>query len=343
MFLHALANRVPPQSFTQQECWEIARDTTLVKSLPPRSAYLLERLLRNPNGIEKRHFAIPEIERLFSRNAEELNHCFQDAAPILAGDALSDALESAAMNATDLDALVVCTCTGYLCPGVSSYVAEQRRLRRDCYLQDLVGLGCGAAIPALRNAAGICAFKPDFRVGVVAVEICSAAFYVADDPGVLVSLCLFADGASASIWSGQPSTGQPPWRASEFDTVHLPEKRELLRFVNRDGFLRNQLDVSVPIHAAQAVRTLYDQSSQSGKIIAHGGGRDVIDSLRGNLPHHPLRESERVLAAYGNLSSPSVLFALDDHFGSAGEETDLWLTAFGAGFTAHSMRLQLEI
>ena len=37
-------------------------------------------------------------------------------------------------------------------------------------------------------------------VAMIAVEISSAAFYIDDDPGVLISLCLFGDGASASIW-----------------------------------------------------------------------------------------------------------------------------------------------
>ena len=55
----------------------------------------------------------------------------------------------------DLDALIICTCTGYLCPGVTSYVSEQLGLRTDAYLQDLVGLGCGAAHAGAANSVPI--------------------------------------------------------------------------------------------------------------------------------------------------------------------------------------------
>ena len=83
--------------------------------------------------------------------------------------------------AADVDALFLCTCTGYLCPGVSSYVAEQMGMRDDVYLADLVGLGCGAAIPTLRAAHGFLAANPNAVVATVAVEICSSAYYADDD------------------------------------------------------------------------------------------------------------------------------------------------------------------
>lgn len=337
MYLLSLAQRVPPQSYTQTDCWEIARRSTILDQLQPRYAYLLERLLTKPNGIDQRHFAAENIEELFTRDPEALNRDFERAAPQLAGQALSDALEQAGLTPGELDALIVCTCTGYLCPGVSSYVAEGLGLRADCYMQDLVGQGCGAAIPALRSAAGLAALQPGAKIGVIAVEICSAAFYVENDPGVLVSLCLFADGASASIWTGE-APAQGAWRASGFDTLHQPENRELLRFVNRRGYLRNQLDVSVPDKAASAVRALYANQPGAGDVIAHAGGRDVIVALRNVLAGQALTEAENVLRQYGNLSSPSVMFALAERL-SSGQKQDLWLTSFGAGFAAHACHL----
>jgi len=336
MYLLSLANRVPERSYTQPELWEIGRRSPIVDQLKPRYRGLLERLLTKPNGVDKRHFALDDIEQLFNRDPEALNREFQRAAPKLAGEALLDALDHAELRASELDALVVCTCTGYLCPGVSSYVAEALGLRPDSYLQDLVGQGCGAAIPALRSAAGILASQPDARVGVIAVEICSAAFYVANDPGVLVSLCLFADGASASMWTGKHAPGT--WRAHDFLTLHQPEHRELLRFVNRDGFLRNQLDVSVPTRAATAVQWLYENQRPTGDVVAHAGGREVLRALRKSLKGQGLAESESVLRDFGNLSSPSVLFALEQRL-QTDVSDDLWLTSFGAGFAAHSCRL----
>lgn len=340
MYLLSLANRVPARSYTQHECWELAQAAGLPDRIAPRSAALLERLLTANNGIARRHFAAEDIERLFTRSPEDLNRDFERAAPALSAEALRTALTQASTHPAELDALIVCTCTGYLCPGVSSHVAERLGLRPDCFLLDLVGLGCGAAIPALRAAACQAAARPEARIGVVAVEICSAAFYLDDDPGVLVSLCLFGDGASASVWSGQAPT-ENAWRADTFTTIHRPGDRECLRFTNRDGYLRNQLHLSVPGLAGEAVAALHGQSARPGdRVIAHTGGRDVIAALRQALPDSPpLTESETVLRDYGNQSSPSVLFALEralqDHPSDA-----LWLTSFGAGFAAHACRLE---
>src|SRR6185295_5319887 len=120
----------------------------------------------------------------------------------------------------------------------------------DAYLMDITGAGCGAAIPTLRAASHYLAANPEHRVAVVAVEICSAAFYVDDDPGVLISLCLFGDGACATLWRGGKETAGTGWRAHDFRSLHQPENREAIRFVNSGGRLRNQLHRSVPTLAA---------------------------------------------------------------------------------------------
>ena len=49
----------------------------------------------------------------------------------------------------EVDALVISTCTGYLCPGLTSYVSERLGCRADVLNLDLVGQGCVAAMPNL--------------------------------------------------------------------------------------------------------------------------------------------------------------------------------------------------
>ncbi|MFH1499194.1 MAG: 3-oxoacyl-[acyl-carrier-protein] synthase III C-terminal domain-containing protein, partial [Verrucomicrobiota bacterium] len=310
-----------------------------------RSRLTLQAVLRGDSGIDKRHFATQPVERVLGAGADELNEIFRREAPLLAGRALTAALAQAGLRADELDALLICTCSGYLCPGVTSYVAEQLGLRTNAYLQDLVGLGCGAAIPTLRSAQGVLAANPGATVACVAVEICSAAFCLDDDPGVLVSACLFADGAAASIWRSEPPAEGAALRIEGFDTLHLPAERDMIRFEQRDGRLRNLLSPAVPGLAAGAVARLLAQEpaerGRPGRIIAHPGGRDVLDALEAALPGYALDASRRVLAAYGNMSSPSVLFALEDALreGRPGPGADWWLVSFGEGFSAHSCRL----
>jgi alkylresorcinol/alkylpyrone synthase len=158
----------------------------------------------------------------------------------------------------------------------------------------------------------------------------------------LISLCLFGDGASASIWSGKGSPGD--WRADHFTTIHQPAEREKIRFVNAEGRLKNQLHRSVPGLAANAVARLYERrSADPDQVLAHSGGRDVVDALESVLPFQ-LTETRSVLNDHGNMSSPSVLFALERRLARPSEEDErYWLTSFGAGFAAHACELGREI
>jgi alkylresorcinol/alkylpyrone synthase len=339
MYLKSIATAVPPRSFTQQECWQAMNHAELLQSLRPRSADLLRKILTNPDsGIERRNLALEHIERVFGHDAQSLNETFEDEAPLLAGKALANALQKAGIAADELDALFLATCTGYLCPGVTSHVAEHCGMRADVYLADLVGLGCGAAIPMMRAAQGYVSANPRAKVATVAVEICSAAFYADDDPGVLISLCLFGDGAAAAIWTGDGSSGE--WQAGHFTTVHQPENRGKIRFINSAGRLKNQLHRAVPGLVGEAVAGLYAQRhAEPDQVLAHSGGRDVIEAIEAKLPFH-LTETRAVLRDHGNMSSPSVLFALERRLSNGGsDDRRLWLTAFGAGFAAHACEL----
>jgi len=341
MHLHALATAVPPATFTQPECWEIAQRSNVRSRLKKRSMLILQTILKGDHGIATRHFAAPDIEHVFDLTADQLNAAFRAEAPKLAGRALTDALAQAGVRPDQLDALLICTCSGYLCPGVTSYVAEQLGLRTNAFLQDLVGLGCGAAIPTLRAASHILAAKPDAIVACVAVEICSAAFYLDDDPGVLISACLFSDGAAATIWRNTP--GPTGLRAFDFNTLHLPAERDKLRFEQRDGKLRNLLHRTVPELAASAVGRLWAERGPRpvARAVVHPGGRDVLEALVPVLAPHSLDASATTLRTCGNMSSPSVLFALEETLKTSrpGPEGDFWLVSFGAGFSAHSCRI----
>jgi alkylresorcinol/alkylpyrone synthase len=339
MFLQSLASATPSSAFSQADCFTIIQDSDWFANCSPNARQLLEKVMHGNSGIEQRHYASADLRELFTLDAQQLNEYYERESTRLASQALETALNRAGLVASDLDALFLCTCTGYLCPGVTSHVAETLGLRHDAYLCDLVGLGCGAAIPTMRAAHNYLAAHPQAKVAVLAVEICSAAFFVNNDPGVLISLCLFGDGAAASIWSGEGTADQ--WQASHFTTTHRPEHREKIRFINDSGKLKNQLHRTVPQLVAEAVADLYKiRSADPDQVLAHSGGRDVIEALEAVLPF-TLHETRAIFASCGNMSSPSVLFALEKRLADPTTSADqrYWLTAFGAGFAAHACEL----
>jgi alkylresorcinol/alkylpyrone synthase len=345
MHLLSLETADPETFYTQEDSHRIFAASEARKRLKSRSVGIMEKVLLRDNGIETRGFCYPEVETIFDAGPEKLNKVFEATAPALGSKALLKALESAGMSAAELDGLFVCTCTGYLCPGLSSFIAEQCGLRTSAELSDLVGMGCGAAIPTLRNVYHRLQANPTLRVAMVAVEVCSAAFYLDNDPGVIISACLFGDGAAASIWTGNKPK-ETTWQAASFKSLHYPEKRQILRFENSGGALRNRLDKSVPDEASSAVKALYEETERDGlipsgaTILPHTGGRDVLDALEGAFPGNTFPESRSVLRQHGNMSSPSILYVLQQHLNNAPDPAKpMWLTSFGAGFTAYSFIL----
>ncbi len=345
MYLHALATAVPPHRLTQQQCFEFSQQPEIKGQLNRKSQLLVRAVLRGDSGVGSRHFAIEDIPGVFGYSADQLNESFRREAPKLAIAALRPALEQIGAAAKDLDGLLICTCTGYLCPGLTSYVSEQLGLRANAILHDLAGLGCGAAIPTLRTAEALLRANPNALIATVAVEICSAAFYLDDDPGVLISACLFGDGAAAALWRSTPSP--QGLRCHSFRTLHRPDDRDKIRFEQKRGKLRNLLHPSVPDLAASAVKTLLDEeraapnSRPIDRVVCHPGGRDVVNAVEAALPEYSFAPGRAVLRDFGNMSSPSVLFVLKE---ALREEQpngrgDWWLVSFGAGFSAHSCRL----
>ncbi len=116
-------------------------------------------------------------------------------------------------------------------------------------------------------------------------------------------------------------------------------EREKIRFVNSGGKLKNKLHRSVPEMAGEAVAGLFSlRFAEPDQVLAHSGGRDVVEALESALPF-TLTETREVLCDHGNMSSPSVLFALEKRMASHPTDQRLWLTAFGAGFAAHACEL----
>lgn len=350
MFVAGIGTAVPPRRYTQRECWEAVRRAPQFARLAPRSRVLLERLLLNEtNGIRTRHLALQALEQAFDIEPDQLQARFARHAPELATAAARAALRDADLAPRDIDALVVSTCTGYLCPGLTSYVAERLGLAKDTLGLDLVGQGCGAALPNLRTAAALVSTGRAPRVLSVCVEVCSAAFYIDDDPGVLVSACLFGDGAGALVVGVEPPAHKRrvEWCGgwSESD----PAQRDALRFESRGGLLRNVLTPQVPAlaarHASALLARALDERGLAHADIStwlwHAGGHKVLERLcvAAGLAPAAVERSARVLNAYGNLSSPFVYFVLEAALRERARGGWWWMSSFGAGFSCHGALL----
>jgi predicted naringenin-chalcone synthase len=350
MFIVGLGTAAPPQLYTQLQCWDALQSSKHFHDLAPRSRAVLRKVLTGNNGIESRHLALDDLSEAFQLNPDALHQRFIRNAPHLAAEAAQRALDDSQTQPEEIDALLISTCTGYLCPGLTSYVGERLGLRPDVINLDLVGQGCGAALPNLRSAEALLAAGRCEHVLSICVEVCSAAFYLDDDVGVLISACLFGDGAGAAVLSNQPLRERSvKWKTSR--SMLQPGDRELLRFEQRNGMLRNILAPQVPEIAAAHVGKLFASTiaeeaapgSQVTGWILHPGGRDVLTAVRDKLQlsTSDVRWSEAVLREFGNVSSPSVYFVLERALREDVPDGLWWMSSFGAGFSCHGALLEV--
>jgi predicted naringenin-chalcone synthase len=351
MFITGLGTAAPPLRYTQVECWEAIQSSSQFPKLSLRSRAILKRILTGNNGIATRHLALEKLDHAFDLTPDALHARFIRNAPLLAAQAGERALADSQTKPGDIDAVIISTCTGYLCPGLTSYVGERLGLRSDVFTLDLVGQGCGAALPNLRAAEAIITSGQGARALSICVEVCSAAFYLDDDIGVLISACLFGDGAGAAVLSNSPNGKRRlQWKGG--GSLLQPGDRDLLRFEQKCGMLRNILKPEVPALAAvHAEKVLADTLAQAGANrsqvsawIFHPGGRDVLVALREKLKlsEHDTRWSAGMLLEYGNMSSPSVLFVLQAALAGGAPGGLWWMSSFGAGFSCHGALLEVS-
>ena len=352
MFFAGLGTAAPPQRWTQMQCWEALVASEYLPKLNPRSQAILRKVLRGNNGICSRHLAFNHLSEAFAFNPDVLDARFLAHAPVVAARAAERALADAGLRAGDVDAIIISTCTGYLCPGLTSYVSERLGLPTDILALDLVGQGCGAAIPNLRMGEALIASGRARQVLSICVEICSAAMYLDDDPGVLISACLFGDGAGAAILTKDPVPGRRriEWKTS--GTLLNTRDRDELRFERRRGMLRNILTTAVPALAATHVDQVLTDGLDRERVsrdeisawILHAGGREILAAIRQRvgLSEDQTRWSAAVLRDYGNVSSPCVYFVMQAALAEHAPGGYWWMSSFGAGFSCHGVLLAVE-
>lgn len=351
MFVIGIGTAVPATRYSQRQCWEALRAAPQFPRLAPPARALLERVLLGEQGVRTRHLALASLDDAFEIDPDVLYRRFLTHAPELAARAAGTALQRAGMRADQIDAILISTCTGYLCPGLTSYVGERLGLRADALGLDLVGQGCGAALPNLRAAEALLAARRCAHVLSVCVEVCSAALYIDDDPGVLISACLFGDGAAAALVSAEPraESRRVEWMGSL--SMSNAGEREALRMEMRGGLLRNILSREVPALAARHASELLAQGLKQHGLtrdevrawIWHAGGRTVLERLRAEtgLAERDTQRSADILARFGNLSSPFVLFVLEAALADREPGGWWWMSSFGAGFSCHGALLRV--
>ena len=171
--LKGLGTATPPLYATQEEAYEFFTEHF---SMEPAEQNLYRRILLD-GKIKGRYLGMDAKTDALETDPDRLLARFLKFGRTTAVAAAHRALAEADVKTAEITGMIVNTCTGYLCPGLSSYVAADLGLSPSIRFQDLMGMGCGAAIANIEAAVGILTRSGEGPVLSLAVEICTATIY----------------------------------------------------------------------------------------------------------------------------------------------------------------------
>jgi alkylresorcinol/alkylpyrone synthase len=341
--LVSLATAVPPHVFQQKDVLAAAWDV-LGSRFPDFERF--SSIFTN-TGIVKRHGVKPFGWYLEPRGWPQRTEAFLEGAEALFVDAAEKALTSAALSGGDIDTVVTVTSTGIATPSLEARVARRMGFRSDVMRVPVFGLGCAGGASGLSIASRLAQAWPGTNVLLVAIELCSLAIRLDQlTKANIVATSLFADGAAAVILRA----GDGGATRVENSGEHLwPNTLGVMGWnVDPDGFgviFRRTIPDFVISHLNPAVARILARMQLSvsdiDRFICHPGGTKVINALETALAldQGTLDHERQVIADYGNMSSPTILFVLEQAR-AKGLPARALLTALGPGFTASCVSLR---
>jgi alkylresorcinol/alkylpyrone synthase len=281
-------------------------------------------------------------------SVDQLQERFARGALELSAEAARRALGRAGWTPGEVDFLATTTCTGRLCPSLDARLISELGLKPSIQRVHVGDTGCASAMVALQQALNHLSAFPGHRAIVVAVELCSAAYYLDDRLESAVAHAIFADGAGALALSDDGAGPAVVEHRTLFSSEHLPAmgfeypggrpRVVLAKEVRRIGatMMKEMADALMATHGLK--------KDDVRHFVLHSAGRRVIEQARRlmDLDEADVAYSRHVLREFGNMSSATVVFVLDEVLRSGAPVAGDWglMIALGPGFAAEGALLR---
>jgi len=307
---------------------------------------LAQRIFAN-SGVVTRHGVVnPLLEDVSGWSTRDRMVRYLTEALPLGKDAIAGALDSAGVSPADIGMFLVCSCTGYVTPGLDILLARDIGMAPETQRLFIGHMGCYAALPGLGAASDYVTAR-----GRPALLLCLelTSLHVQPptrDPQQIVAHALFSDAAAAVVLL----PGTPGYAVREVTAVTDTATADLMTWEVTDLGFRMGLSAQVPDVLANCVGGLVtDLVKRHGMEVAdvdgwavHPGGPRILNVVRDRLglPEEALAASRSTLAEHGNCSSPTVLLVLDALRRRAdGPPRRVVALAFGPGLTLYAALL----
>lgn len=319
----------PPHRISSADAAEIAQQYACESPAQQRLFHTMYRRC----GVESRHSVVLEASEgsLGSRQSffgpddpttRDRMERYQAEAGTLAVSAAAAALEDAAIAPGRITHLVTVSCTGFYSPGFDAALVRQLGLPREVARTHVGFMGCHGLLNGLRVARGFVGADPSAVVLVCATELCSLHHQYGWDSERIVANALFADGAGAVVATSGSAPAVPgAYRLVASGSTLIDDSDDAMTWrIGNHGFtmtLSPRVPDLIGLHLRPWLESWLARQGTSlaavGSWAVHPGGPRILSAVGEALGLEPARlyQSQRVLAEFGNMSSPTILFILD--------------------------------
>ena len=299
------------------------------------------------SDIDGRYMYVDRASARADEDIDALNARFRAGALELGEAAIRGALARAGWAPSDLDFLATTTCTGRLTPSLDAHLVARLGCRPDIQRVHVGDTGCASALVALQQAWNHLQAFPAHRALVMAVEICSTTYFLDDRLESAVAHAIFADGAAAVALDTE--RGGP--RIVTHRTLFRSEHLDAMGFDYPGGRHRIVLSKDVrrigpKMFGEMAEILMKAQGLARGDVrhwVLHSAGRRVLDRAGQllSLGEEQMRHTRHVLRTFGNMSSATILFVLDETLRKESPVAGDWglMIGLGPGFAAEGALL----
>jgi alkylresorcinol/alkylpyrone synthase len=301
-------------------------------------------------GVDKRYSIMSPLDVFTETSFEKRNNIYKREVIKLGKACLQDALNKADWKPEDLDFIITVSCTGIMIPSLDAYLINELKLKQDIVRLPVTEMGCAAGVSGVIYAKNFLKANPGKRAAVVAVESPTATFQLSDYSMTnIVSAAIFGDGAACVLLSSHEEDEGPEIIAEEM--YHFYNAERMMGFDLADSGLKMVLDIEVPEVIGQHFENIiYPFLAKNGMdikdidhLIFHPGGKKIIqtvEDLFGSMGKN-IEVTKDVMRQYGNMSSATVLYVLDQFLQQEYPKgTTGLMLSFGPGFSAQRILLQ---
>lgn len=334
--LLGIGTTTPRHSIEQAEAAQHAAAFSCSDESTDQQRRLLPILYRRA-GVKRRHSVVLEnsssgetvrqsfyppatSENDLGPTTSERMSAYEAHAATLASDAVRRALQSGEVDASEITHLVTVSCSGFSAPGFDILLIKELGLPAGVSRTHVGFMGCHGALNGLRVAKSFTDANPAARVLVCAVELCSLHQQYGWCPDKIVANALFADGAAAVVGKQSADTGTEAWKLVSSGSTIVPDSEEMMSWrIGNHGF-EMTLSPQIPDVINANLRSWLDgwlgqqelTVEEIGCWAIHPGGPRILSAVAEatGFDEGLLTPSRNVLAQYGNMSSPTVLFIL---------------------------------